>query len=202
MNAHRSPLDEREIRQLVSRGNDELVVRLIYQLVGMGAENTVERVDVLTKLATRYFVIAARAEVGSNTLSQEECVKWVERLLLTPPSENHAVRSSRTQRISDWYEEALRYYTLVLQLRPSMAVYESRALVRAIVGEVGEAIVDLTMAIRFAPYAEKVAHLYYLRGLVFISLGDDESGVVNLSWAAQRDPRYQEALSRFGRTDA
>jgi tetratricopeptide (TPR) repeat protein len=156
----------------------------------------VERADVFVKLADRFSILAAQHEMQRGLLGREEFVRWVEHLLLNP-AEMQSIRTARVHRVSGWYEESIRYHSLVLQLQPAVSAYRDRALVRSIVGEMGDAIVDLTIAIRFASAGEK-AHLYYQRGLLYMNLGDSESGAANLTWAIRCDQRYKAMLPLFG----
>jgi tetratricopeptide (TPR) repeat protein len=177
MNVYEYPLDEHEIQSLVSQGNDEQLVRLVFILLHLPREQTQERYEALLQMGMRYVTLAQETNDHSDTIAL----------------------SGYSERATAWCQEAISTLSTALQIRQSSLAYSTRGLARAIVND-KQALHDFTSALQFSTSEEERAYLYYLRGLASMQHKDYEQGINDLKKARALMPNrreYRSAVERY-----
>ena len=103
-------VSEQYIQALVSEGNDEQAVRLIYELLDLDQGKTIQRVELLTQLGERYLTLALSRESEIAGQDIEEALKRLDRGSLVFPAE-----TARDLLAQNWYREASKCFSAAIK---------------------------------------------------------------------------------------
>ncbi len=144
---------ECEIAELVQEGNDERVVRLVYELLDLAPQQTQERVERLLALGKSYLCLSLCRLRGENA---EQVEAWLDAGEGSERGSYSIKRGEAQDELSiTWCREAVDVLTAAAEqaVRPAdhahALVY--RALATYLLGESGDALSDLDEAQRLSP---------------------------------------------------
>lgn len=107
-------VDEHYIQALVTQGNDEQVVRLVYALLALAQEQVESRVDLLVQLGKRYLDLAISREGGRFGADSEEALRKFHQgslmLAFGAPCDPLAL---------NWFKEAINCFSAAINQAPS-----------------------------------------------------------------------------------
>jgi hypothetical protein len=108
-----STVDENHIQALVTQGNDEQVVRLIYALLALAQEQVEARIDLLVQLGKRYLALALSREEGRFGVDSEEALRNFRQGSLILAS-----ATPRDPLALSWFKEAIDYFSAAINQAP------------------------------------------------------------------------------------
>ena len=182
--------DEQDIRTLILQGNDEKLVRTLYQLIEVDTLHLSTRAELLRQVGLRYAVLAS-VHAAQLQDTDDVLVKLIEQRFA-------AASTVQVQPFDQlaliWYKEAHRFLTASIGVQKSFVAFTIRGCIHALLKKYRNALRDFSTALTLAPHSEQTKMLY-LRGIVSLWLGDGHAAVADFERALQNEhnQKYSEA---------